>query len=315
MELKSLFDQFVRWELVKGYSPLTVVSQRRQLVTFFYYLEERGISQLEKITSELLNDFQEYWAFKTTKEGRFLTPGTRNNLLATLKMFFRWLRSENYLATDLNEKIIYAKVPQQLPRNILTLEEIKKVLENPDMTVCFGYRDRVLMELFYGTGIRLKEIRGIKIGDIDLAGQSLYIREGKGNKERVVPLSPGLCQLITHYLTFLRPVFLRDKVHDYLFCGRKGPLALGYISNKVRRYGRKVLGSKKLSPHMFRHACATHMLANGADIRHVQELLGHVRITTTQIYTHVTINELKKAHKRYHPRERMKLKNDPPQEE
>ena len=191
------------------------------------------------------------------------------------------------------------------------MDEALRLLQAPDTTTLRGFRDRVILELLYGTGIRSKELRGVQVSDLDTVEGSLTVRTGKGGRGRVLPLGRGLCQLIEEYLAMVRPTLHGTKTSEALIPGLStgGEMSGTQLTEAVRFYARATGLEKRVTPHALRHACATHMLQNGAPIRHVQELLGHVQLNTTMVYTHLTITDLKKAHMRYHPRERMKKGN------
>lgn len=312
MELKGLIERFLAWEEGQGFSLETIRSDSYKLKMLVDYLEQRGTARLEQINPDLLRDFQEDLSFRTTRKGFFWTPGTRNTTACTIRNFLSWLKKEDWIAIDLTEAVCYAKTPQRLPRNILTVKEMELLLSQPDTTTHKGYQHRLMMELLYATGLRRKEACTLEIQSADIEQGYLHVREGKGNKDRVVPLGRQLCEMIGRYIHFVRPSLTYGEADSvYLFPGKqKRPMDKTTLNKWVKYYAKKGKLAKRVSPHMFRHACATHMLANGAPIRHVQELLGHARVDTTQIYAHVTINELKKAHAKYHPREKMLKKKD-----
>jgi integrase/recombinase XerD len=230
----------------------------------------------------------------------------RNLILQTVKSFCQWLHQEDYLASDLSSCFQYAKVPQRLPYHVLEEKEMMALLAAPDASSLTGFRDLVMLEIFYVTGIRCGELRNLKLSHVDIEGGFLFVEQGKGGKDRVVPLTNGLAQLLSQYLTLIRPKFRYSREHDYLIPStqKKTALSESQIERTVQAYAKKAGITKRVYPHLLRHTCATHLTRHGAPIRCVQELLGHARVDTTQVYTHVTINDLKKAHKRYHPRER-----------
>ena len=316
MELNGTVDRFLKRRNLSGLSSETVAKDRKCLKRFTCYLAESGVTQVEGLTQEVIADFHEYLALKTTAKGRFLAPEYRNQILVSTLLFLRWLYREDLLASDLSLAIRYAKRSQRLPKNILTVDEALRLLQAPDLSTLRGFRDRVILELLYGTGIRSKELRGVKVSDLDTSGGSLTIRRGKGGRGRVLPLGQGLCQLLEEYLAMVRPTLHGNKrgpacrlaESEALFPGgaQGGEMSGTQLTETVRFYARKAALEKRVTPHALRHACATHMLQNGAPIRHVQELLGHVQLNTTMVYTHLTITDLKKAHMRYHPREKMK---------
>ena len=311
MELKEAIDRFLERRVLSGLSAETVAKDRKCLKKFFDYLTETGITQVEGLNAEVIADFHDYLALKTTAKGRFLAPEYRNQILVSTLLFLRWLSRADLLASNLSLAIRYAKRSQRLPKNILTVDEALRLLQAPDTTTLRGFRDRVILELLYGTGIRSKELRGVKVSDLDTVDGSLTIRTGKGGRGRVLPLGRGLCQLLEEYLAMVRPSLQGAKGSEALFPGgsRGGEMSGTQLTEAVRFYARAAGLEKRVTPHALRHACATHMLTNGAPIRHVQELLGHVQLNTTMVYTHLTITDLKKAHMKYHPRERMKKGN------
>lgn len=309
MQLKELIGDYLRWRASRGDAQKTLEGRRLYLKHFLSFLIAERKETVEALTPQLLKEFQVDLAFKMTREGKFYTASTRNHIHGTVKDFCRRLYREDYLAVDLSEQIESLREPRRLPKNILDEREMYEVLQAPDMTTPMGYRDRVMMELFYGTGIRRNELCHLRVSDVDIESGTLFIAQGKGGKDRVVPLGDGLCEMLRHYLTVIRPQLLPRGDHDALIPSlrNKGPLSPRTIGERVKEYGRQSGTKKRVYPHLFRHTCATHMTQHGAPIRCVQELLGHAQVNTTQIYTHVAITDLKKAHAKYHPRERMKL--------
>jgi integrase/recombinase XerD len=184
------------------------------------------------------------------------------------------------------------------------LDEVQRVLQEPDLRTPTGYRNRVILEVLYSSGIRRQELVNLQVPDVDTEHGILIVREGKYSKDRAVPIGPTVCELLQAYLVGVRSEWIGADKNRYLFLNRFGDgmhsMAVWYIVDKYRKAAKL---EKSVSPHTFRHSCATHMVRAGAPIRHVQELLGHTSIETTQIYTRVTINDLKQAHSRYHPRE------------
>jgi site-specific recombinase XerD len=195
---------------------------------------------------------------------------------------------------------------RRLPRAVLGTVKTRRLVTRPPLNVALGQRDRAILELLYGTGIRAGECERLEVTDIDLGGGTLLIRNGKGRKDRYVPLAGCAAQALERYLRDARPAILRDPGESAVFLSRGGKrrLQLQSIERLVRKHAAAAGISIPITPHSLRHACATHLLQGGADVRHVQELLGHRDITTTALYTHVTIEDLRKAIERAHPRER-----------
>jgi len=199
---------------------------------------------------------------------------------------------------------VCAREPQPLPRNVLTPYEAKCVLEHVDLSTPHGYRDRTVLEVLYASGIRKGELCQLRICDVNLEDELLTVRRGKGGRDRVVPLSAIACRFIAHYLQYARPRLLNGTLTDTLFLSGQGhQLGATTVNELIRRATARAGIKSHVTSHLWRHTCATHMLQNGANLRHVQEMLGHAKLETTQRYLHLTILDLKRAHHRFHPRE------------
>jgi integrase/recombinase XerD len=184
---------------------------------------------------------------------------------------------------------------------------MKKLLDAPNVHTVLGYRDRAVLELMYSTAMRRAEVEALKVEDVDFDGGFVRVNEGKGRKDRVVPLGKVAGKYLENYLKVIRPELVKDPMERGLFLGQYGnPLTGDVIWRMVKQYARKAGLTKNVYPHSFRHTCATLMMKNKANIRHIQELLGHASLLSTQVYTAVSIVDLKEAHRKYHPREREK---------
>ncbi len=302
-------------ELIPGYleelkilnrSPLTIRNIRGALNTMSLFLEGEGITDLVQLGQDALYLFQEDLAYRLTAKGKQLSARAREKYLCSARGFVHYLYEKDYLAADLSKTIKLPKQPKRLPKVILDYAEIKKIMAAPDMQTNDGYRNRIILEILYDTGIRAAEMAAIKTGDLDLDNGYLTVRFGKGAKDRVVPISLRVCVIIKQYLLLIRPAMIQGKDKGYLALNRWGtkmtPTAVWAIVKKAAKEGKI---RKNVTTHTFRHTCATHMLKNGAPIRHIQEMLGHESLESTQIYTRVTINDLKEIHARFHPGEKM----------
>jgi len=228
-------------------------------------------------------------------------------MLSAVKGFLRFLKERDYIARDPSLDIPYAKVPKQLPRGILTNTEARRIINTPDTTCALGYRDRAIMEVLYTTGIRKQELNNLNLTDVDYHDGFLRIDQGKGRKDRIVPLGRIACRYLENYIKSVRPELIKDPYNNALFLSTRGNrLSKNMVWEMVKKYAKKAKIKKNISPHTFRHSCATAMLKNKADIRAVQELLGHESLESTQVYTRVTIGDLKEVHRRCHPREKEK---------
>ncbi len=222
--------------------------------------------------------------------------------IVSLRSFFRFLLLDGYLQEDPSETLQSPKVWRSLP-GYLSEDEVERLLEQPDLSTPYGLRDRAMLEVLYATGLRVSELVGIRLEEINFELGCLRTF-GKGSKERIVPLGGSAVRFIQQYLKEARQHFLRKRrASPFLFVTQQGhSMTRQYFWMLVRKYGRKVGIEKKISPHLLRHSFATHLLDHGADLRAVQMMLGHADISTTQIYTHVSRERLKKIYARYHPR-------------
>jgi len=304
MTLTDAIRQYLNAMNAMGRSPYTVrgaKSALKELSLFLHHLDVDTISQLDHDT---LMHYREELAWRLTRKGTPLKARSQSECLGHLRAFCRWLVDNDLLVGDPSDKIPNPKKPHQLPKAILEPKEIKKILQQPDLSTATGYRDKVMLEVLYSTAIRREEVANIKLEDLDTDSGYIMIREGKGRKDRVVPLGENVCQLIDTYLIGIRADWINADNDPHLFLNRFGqgmnPMAVWCV---VKKYAKAAKLKKPVSTHTFRHSCATHMLHNGAPIRHIQEMLGHASLETTQVYTRITINELKKIHSQYHPRE------------
>lgn len=307
MDVKNPAQEYLKHLQARNCSPHTVKNSKSVLKLFAGFLEEEGIVEIDQLTREVLEDYQQELAFTLTATGKPLAVRTQGKRLSVIKGFSRYLKEHDYLIHDPGAIIKLPRQAKQLPRAILDEPEIKKLIAAPDTRTNRGYRNRVIVELLYDTAIRRSEIADVKITDIDLDGGFLLVR-GKGNKERVVPVSGRVSGLVRNYILAVRPAFINGDDPAYLILNRWGRrMDANGVWAVVKRCG-KLAKLDKVTTHTLRHTCATHMLRNGAPIRHIQEMLGHESLETTMIYTHVTINDLKEIHAKYHPSERMQDK-------
>ena len=308
MKIKDLIPVYLKYLKTLGRSPRTIKGAGYDMRTFLRFLDEDSIYNLEDLTGDVLEEYQEDLAFRLTTKGKLLTIRTQTQLLGVAKGFTRFLKEKDYLLYDPGEGIKLPRKPKTLPKVILTLEEIKKLINANDRHTNKGYRNMIMIEILYDTAIRRDELSNIKIHDLDLNSGYILIR-GKGNKERVVPLSKRVCELVNNYIMDVRPYLINDKDPAYLILNRWGERMNGNSIWCVVKESAKLAKIKRtVTTHTLRHTCATHMLRNGAPVRHIQEMLGHESLESTQIYTRVTINDLKEIHAKYHPSESMDVK-------
>lgn len=290
-KLSELIEEFLRYLLIdKGYSNNTIESYKRDLLKFLYYNKDKNINDISN------KDLKEYIKY-LNKENLNEKSISRN--ISCLKSFYKFLVIEKKVKNNYTEALFIPKVKKSLP-NILTEEEILKLL-NINLTDNYSYRNKAMLELMYGTGLRVSELVNLKLHDIDL-NDEIVRTLGKGSKERIIPIGEFASEALKEYINKYRNKMLKNYNSEYLFLNNHG--------NKMTRQGFfKIIKSiakekdinKPLSPHTLRHSFASHLLKYGADLRTIQELLGHSDISTTQIYTHITNEELKQNYKDFHP--------------
>ncbi|MFH1198242.1 MAG: site-specific tyrosine recombinase XerD [bacterium] len=280
----------------KNLSENTLDSYRNDLSKFLDYLELVSITDLNNVRAELISKYFEY------QRTQGVTSSTSSRYLSSLKGFFNFMISNRYIIENPMEKIASSKSSRKLP-TVLTIVEIEKMLSAPDTKKILGLRDKALLELFYSSGLRVSEIITIKISDLFFNEEIIRVF-GKGSKQRVVPIGSSAIKWCNDYLKKSRP-FLekKSKSANYLFLNKRGTkLSRMGVWKLVNRYAKEADIQKEIHPHTFRHSFATHLLQGGADLRAVQEMLGHADISTTQIYTHIDRDYIKQVHKDYHPR-------------
>ncbi len=304
--INHLIEKYRESMKVRNLAEKTITGVIRYLNKFFEYMEkEHTVTELDQITKDVIYDYQVYQYEKTNKSGKLNSVAEQNNAIKPVKQFFRFLKEYDYIVSNPACGIAYAKEPKRLPRGVLSQSEARKILHAPDITCAIGYRDRTVMELLYTSGIRKSEVINLKLTDIDYDDGLLRIGQGKGKKDRIVPIGKIACRYLENYVKSVRPEFIRDPYNDHLFLSMKGNrLSRNRVWELIKKYTRQAKIKKNVYPHTFRHSCATSMLKNKADIRSIQELLGHSSLDSTQVYTKITITDLKEIHTRCHPREK-----------
>ncbi len=291
---------------VKGYSERTLRSAEWSLSDFIVWCQERDVMAPRDVTKPMLERYQRMLFYATKENGEPLTLATQHHRLSFLKQFFRWLARENHILSNPASELALPRVEKRLPKFILSQSDAEAILAQADLAKPTGVRDRAMLETFYSTGIRRSELSGLKLYDIDAERGTLTVRQGKGRKDRVVPIGERAAAWVAKYVREARPSFVIEPDEGYLFLSSEGsPIATKTLSILVSRYVEASGIGKKGSCHLFRHAMATLMLENGADVRMIQAMLGHVKLTTTEIYTHVAIGKLKQVHTATHPAARL----------
>lgn len=304
--IREMIPIYLKHLKTLGRSYYTIRGAKYGLRNLVGFLENEKVPHLEDLTGDVLYEYQQELAFRLTARGKPLGLRTQTQSLGVVKAFTRFLKEQDYLVSDPGKAIKLPKKPRRLPKVILNDKEIQKLMDAPDTRTNKGYRNRIVLEILYDTAIRRSELSGIRIHNLDLKSGYIHVH-GKGDKDRVVPLSKRVCRLIENYIMMVRPELLQGKDSGHLILNRWGEkMDPNGIWAVVKRCTYLAGIRKSVSTHTFRHTCATHMLKNGAPVRHLQEMLGHESLESTQIYTRVTINDLKEIHARYHPSETLK---------
>jgi site-specific recombinase XerD len=291
---------------LRGYAKRTIREYVFALKWFFAFMtEEEGLRTIGEIAPAHITAYHTHLQYGKFKDGRFLTNGAIRQRLNAVQTFFRIFWEDGLLPEDLSQFVTLPRTKLALPKNVPSIAAMKQLIESVKTSGLIGLRDRLIFELLYATGIRSEELLTLTLGNISLSEKTVFIH-GKGAKDRIVPIGAWVMPWLLEYLEIGRPKLLRRRTPtEVVFLSRTGrPLATSNLCWLIRTRTEAAGIGCRMTPHSFRHACATHMLQCGADIRYIQELLGHSSLSTTQIYTKVDIKELKKMHNRYHPRER-----------
>lgn len=270
-----------------------------------YYLQwcaERSVTQAAALSRSLLERYRRHLFYHQQRTGQALSLATQRNRLHQIKQFCKWLAREHYVAYNPASEMVLPRPHKRLPRAVLSREEVAAVIDQTQQRGTLGIRDRAIIETLYATGIRRNELVHLSIYDIDLEQRTLMIRAGKGKKERLLPIGERACRWIKKYLEAVRPELLTRLDETTLFLTDYGEaLIKGRLSALIKTYLKQAGIDKPGACHLFRHSMATAMLDNGADLRFIQAMLGHADISTTTIYTHVSIRKLQEVYERTHP--------------
>ena len=301
MPLRSLVSQYLQALTVRNYSPETVTVRGRYIRYFLEWCESPEILDIEDITPETLFQYSLYLRqYKRKDNDQPLSPDSQCKRLAAIKCLFEWLYKQGHTDTDVASHIDLPKIRREAPEQVLSAREAELILSQPDLEESYGIRDRAILETLYSTAIRRMEIVNLHIYDLDLSQGILTIRQGKGKKDRLVPIGARALRWIDKYLTLVRPELVKEPDSQVLFLGRRGGgLSRDTVSALVGKYVQ--MAGLKGSCHLFRHSAATLMLEGGADVQIIQKILGHSSLLTTQGYTKVDQYKLKEIHQKTHP--------------
>ncbi len=294
--MEQLLDQFLHYLIVeKGLSKNTIEAYGPGLSRFFNYIRRKGIEEVSMVGKF---DVRAY-LLDLKKQGLSTRSIVRN--LVAIRTFFRFLIQEGILEASPVQEMDFPKLAKTLPE-ILGLKEVEQLLDQPDLKSPLGIRNRAMLEVLYATGMRVSELVQLDMNQVNLEGGFVLVY-GKGSKERVVPLGKEAMKWITLYMETSRGSLTRGRESRFLFVNRSGKgMSRQCFWQHLKALGQKAGIRKRITPHLLRHSFASHLLERGADLRSVQMMLGHEDISTTQIYTHVARERLKKIHEKYHPR-------------
>lgn len=315
---RAYLIEFLDWMAARRFSLHTIKNRRIELGYFIDWCEERSIERPNDVTRAMLERYRQHvFHYRrksaggiTTPQGQPLSFQTQAKRLVSVRVFFQWLARSHHLLYNPASELELPRPEKRLPRHILTIAEVEQIMNATDTEepTGLGLRDRAMLETLYSTGMRRSELVNLRTDDVDIERGMLLIRQGKGAKDRRVPIGERACRWIEKYLYTVRPRYIDDIDSALLFLAKHGE---GMQGKQLSVIVKKAIEAAVLprfadthpnaACHLFRHACATHMLENGADIRYIQALLGHEDLSTTQIYTQVSILQLKAVHERTHP--------------
>jgi len=279
----------------KGLAANTRASYSADLLKFLSYLKDTGIDDWSQVR------FPEIIAFLSRAQEQGLAPRSRARLLSAMRGFFKFMVRDSHLQKSPVANLTSPRLRRQLP-TVLSVAEVEQLLAQPNPDLPLGQRDAAMLELLYGTGLRVTELITLTVGRVNLE-VGFLVAHGKGAKERIVPMGETATQAVQSYTLGSRPRLLKGRMSEILFVSNRGTaMTRQGFWKLLKKYGRQAGMQKSLTPHTLRHSFATHLLERGADLRSVQMMLGHADISTTQIYTHVARERLREVHKKYHPR-------------
>ncbi len=300
--LRQALDAHLAWMSATNFSSDTVTHRRDSLASFIAWAEVRAIEEPMEITRPVLMSYQRHLYYYRSDKGRLLTVGTQRDRLMSLRAWFRWMVRNHRILYNPASDLDLPRKEKRLPRVVLSEEEAERVLVLPDIREPLGVRDRAILETFYSTGMRRTELCHLSIYDVDRERGTVFISQGKGKKDRVIPIGERALAWVNKYLHEVRPQMAFEPDDGFLFLTGSGePFQPDPLTQVVRRYIEAAKLGKSGACHIFRHTMATLMLEHGADIRYIQQMLGHADLASTQIYTQVSIRQLQKIHAATHP--------------
>jgi integrase/recombinase XerD len=287
---------------VRDYSEYTVKNRRVHIGYFLNWAYERGIAEPVEVTRTVLEAYQRHVFHYRKKNGEPLGFNGQHDRIVPLRVWFRWMARQHHILHNPASEIELPRLGFRLPKAVLSAHEAEQVLQQPDIRDALGLRDRAILETLYSTGMRRLELVNLQVWDLDIGRSTVTIRQGKGRKDRIIPLGDRAALWVWKYLEESRPQLAGEPDDHVVFLSNAGePFSLDYLTEVVRGYVDAANIGKRGACHLFRHTMATLMLEGGADIRFIQAMLGHADLKTTQIYTHVAVRQLQEIHRATHP--------------
>jgi integrase/recombinase XerD len=300
--LAAMMERHLEDLRVRNYSEYTIKNRKVHIGFFIQWCRDRGLTEPTEVTRPILEHYQRYLFHYRQKNGNPLTFRSQLARLVPLRVWFRWMARQRHILHNPASELELPRLEHRLPKAILSISEMEQVLAQPDINDPLGLRDRALMETLYSTGMRRLELANLKLYDLDTERGTVTIRQGKGKKDRVIPIGARAAAWIEKYIRESRPQLVVEPDDHTVFLSNAGePFCLDHLSDLVRAHVDSANIGKRGACHLFRHSMATLMLENGADIRYIQQMLGHADLKTTQIYTQVSIRQLKLIHAATHP--------------
>jgi len=300
--LRPIMAKYLEWLAVKDYSDSTIAHLEANLILFAKWSEERALKKPGEVSRGVLELYQRHLFYYRRADGSPLTTRTQSGRLSALKGFFKWATRQNHVNANPASELDLPRPEKRLPSVVLTPEEAERVLSRPEVKTLLGLRDRAMLEVLYSTGIRRRELSELSIYSVNFGQKTVMVRKGKNRKDRLIPITDRALSWVGRYLEEVRPKLVVEPDPKNLFLSATGlPLVVEELTTMVGRYIRASGVSETGSCHVFRHTMATAMMENGADIRVIQEILGHELLETTKIYTHLSIGRLREVYMATHP--------------
>ena len=301
--MRADMQAYHQWMREMNYSNHTIKNHRCFFKKFLDWCEDRGVNRSKEVTQGLIERYQKsLYQARDEESGAPMTVNSQRVVGMAIHAFFRWMKKRGHLSVNPAADMDLPRSEHRLPQTSLTIAEVEKILAQPDTNDIMGIRDRAILEILYSTGIRREELAQLRLFDINAVKGTLIVRQGKGKRDRVVPIGKRAIYWVDQWLTECRPALVTEPDHGYLFVQRRGgPIDQKFVGYAVREAIEKAKIKRKGACHLFRHAMACHLLDAGAEVKFIQQMLGHRQITSTDVYANLTIRKLKEVHAELHP--------------